>query len=866
MADGYYEFINLAAGDYYVIIATPSDSEVTLPNIGDELNDSDITGSQAAGSSDIVTIGLGITPFTTDGGYYFNGSIGNRTWYDFKMDGLFDDEAGVSFVDVNLRRADGTLVATTFTDFMPGLGDGFYMLQDVTPGEYYIEFVNFDGYQYTFSDQGSDDMLDSDVTGAFGLGTTDLFVLLSGQDRDDIDAGLAFPPGSVGDFVWADENTNGLQDSGEPGIPNVAVSIFNAATDELIGSTLTGLDGRYTIPNIQPGTYYMEFDRPQGFLNTIVNGSDASLNSDVTDFALNRTDNFMVGFATDVVDIDAGFFQPSSLGDFVWEDLNENGLQDAGEPGVAGVVVELFRNLPFPIMTTTTDANGRYSFTDLTPGLYSLAFELPMGFEFTTSNVGNDESIDSDVNAAGTTALILLAYNVNLDDRDAGIRPISGNRVISTIWEDLNQDGIRDADEPRMAGVEVMVMDHQGTMMEMLMTDSHGLVSYEVDQTDGTSIRVLPPAGYVFTSQDMGSDDSVDSDVDADGYSNLMAPNSSTRDVDAGVVAIGGLVVDVWHDADADGIKDAMEPGLAGVEVSLVNRAGDIAMTGVSRLIAGGHAAVVFDNLPLGDYRITVDYQDDMVVTRQRSADQAFYFDGLGAATDWISLTVGSASRDLDLGMYHGGTIESTVWTDKDNDGQRDAIESGKRAIYATLVDVETRRQVTTITNGDGIARWSGLQRGEYFVNYYSTEGLVFTTADRGDDQTDSDVTGANGLGTTDTYLIPHNYTTVHIAAGLAVENDIADSQQLMVARSQDETVAVRMYPNPAQDYLTIETDQADTVSDYAYVIYTASGERVQEGTTKSGELLDISNLQPGLYSVGVEINGDIQVQLIIKM
>ncbi len=64
---------------------------------------------------------------------------------------------------------------------------------------------------------------------------------------------------------------------------------------------------------------------------------------------------------------DAGLYQTASLGDFVWNDLNANGIQEAGEPGINGVTVELFNGSGVSQGTTTTAGGGLYSFTGLIP-------------------------------------------------------------------------------------------------------------------------------------------------------------------------------------------------------------------------------------------------------------------------------------------------------------------------------------------------------------------------------------------------------------------------------------------------------------------------------------------------------------------
>ncbi|MFO1194043.1 MAG: SdrD B-like domain-containing protein [Rhodoferax sp.] len=124
------------------------------------------------------------------------------------------------------------------------------------------------------------------------------------------------------------------------------------------------------------------------------------------------------------------------MGDRVWYDKNANGIQDQGEAGVAGVRVELRSNGVNGVdggtvlATTTTDANGNYLFTNLTPGGYHIDIDestLPSGFIFTKSNIGSDAA-DSDVRSSASQPLIWgIMDNTTLvageDDRswDAGV-------------------------------------------------------------------------------------------------------------------------------------------------------------------------------------------------------------------------------------------------------------------------------------------------------------------------------------------------------------------------------------------------------------------------------------------------------------
>ena len=123
----------------------------------------------------------------------------------------------------------------------------------------------------------------------------------------------------------------------------------------------------------------------------------------------------------------------AALGDRVWFDTNSNGIQDAGEPGVAGVTVELLDGSGNPIDSdpttsgvqptiTVTDGVGRYGFSGLAAGTYQVRFSnLPAGYSFTTADQGANNDLDSDVNNAGLTPVITLAANQTDLSWDAGL-------------------------------------------------------------------------------------------------------------------------------------------------------------------------------------------------------------------------------------------------------------------------------------------------------------------------------------------------------------------------------------------------------------------------------------------------------------
>ncbi len=111
----------------------------------------------------------------------------------------------------------------------------------------------------------------------------------------------------------------------------------------------------------------------------------------------------------------------ASIGDFVWNDLNADGVQNAGEPGIPGVTVFLTDCYGQILGSTTTDANGYYIFTNLTPGDYRVEFVAPSGMVFTLQNVGDDMT-DSDADlTTGITNCTTLDAGENDMTWDAGL-------------------------------------------------------------------------------------------------------------------------------------------------------------------------------------------------------------------------------------------------------------------------------------------------------------------------------------------------------------------------------------------------------------------------------------------------------------
>ena len=111
------------------------------------------------------------------------------------------------------------------------------------------------------------------------------------------------------------------------------------------------------------------------------------------------------------------------ISDRVSTDTNGNGIQDAGEPGLAGVTVNVRRATDNTVAgTATTNASGLWSVSGLAPGDYYVEFVPLSGYGFTQPDQGGNDATDSDANTTtGRTATTTLSSGETDTTWDAGL-------------------------------------------------------------------------------------------------------------------------------------------------------------------------------------------------------------------------------------------------------------------------------------------------------------------------------------------------------------------------------------------------------------------------------------------------------------
>jgi SdrD B-like domain/Secretion system C-terminal sorting domain len=789
---GAYTFSGLAAGNYLLVFPTISGYFPSPANLGgDDTKDSDIDPN--TGKVCGVSLSAGQNRTDVDAGYCPTTlALGDRVFFDLNNNGYREDaEGGIQGVVLNLYRdanndnvADGAAIATTTTDV-----NGSYRFDGLLPGNYIVGAVIPASYASSTTNGGDpDNDIDRDDNGINVVGTEvrglaititgGAETLESGNYNHTYDFGFYQPLGSIGDFVWNDLNANGVQDSGEPGLQGVTITLTKPGG--VTETATTDANGFYQFTGLPAGNYIVSFPPSiAGFTPTPRDlGGDDTKDSD-PDASGNVT--VTLGLGQNNNTIDAGYCPTTLvLGNTVWQDNNNNGVKEAGEPVLGGVAVNLYKddnndNIPdgAPISTTTTNAAGIYSFSNLVPGNYIVGIVIPAGFVPSAVNGGDpDNNIDNDNNGVTSAGGILRSQTVTLTgngEPDVAVDGDgrNGNQTVDFglyklgsigdfVWFDANGNGAQDAGENGVSNITVTLYNAAGAPIATTTTDGNGAYNFANLPAGTYSVGFTLPTDFVFTTKDATADDK---DSDADPVTGrtgaiVLAAGQSIITVDAGIkqatapkASVGDFV---WNDLDGDGFQDPGEPGIPGVTVRLFNAATNtIVATTTTDQFGNYH----FGDLNPGSYFIVVTKPVGYDFTGKdlNSNDVKDSDVGTNGITTPFALLAGENNTTIDAGLKststNTGKIGNYVWIDEDKDGIQDTNENGVGGVLVTLYDGAGSAIATTTTNAVGFYQFTNLAAGTYSVGFSNLPPFyVFSPKDAGaNDALDSDADQATG-------------------------------------------------------------------------------------------------------------------------
>ncbi|MEM1332950.1 MAG: SdrD B-like domain-containing protein, partial [Actinomycetota bacterium] len=680
-ADGEYVATGLPDGDYRVDVVTS-----TVPAGMDNTFDADDgvvgDGGTDPDSSSTVTLPGATDDRAQDFGYAGTGSIGDLVYFDRDGDGTRDtpaDEPGIAGVELTLTFAgtDGVLGTPDDIQIVQDAdADGGYDFDGLPAGDYTVEVT--DGLP-----SGANNTDDPDLPGASpDVGDSISSVTLgAGEDNDLQDFGYDVNAG-LGDRVWWDFDRDGVQDTGEPGVEGVEITVtflgadqtFGTADDEVFTDT-TDASGNWFVDDIPEGDYRIEIT------DGVDAGFDNTFDPDTGPPGADGVATLLGHTGLDVAQ-DFGIAGDSSIGDTVWLDLDGDGTVNGQEVGLEGVVVELTWLGPDGVPSsddqtfrTTTGPNGDYLFPGLPAGQYTVTVDpdgdtLPEGLSPSFDRDGTTVSPD------GTTPVTLPAATA-VDDVDFGYRGTSS--IGDTVFFDRDRDRTQsdapgtDDDEPGLPGVDVTLTwagedGTLGTADDTQFTTTTG--------PDGDYLFDGLPAGeyvvdVVGATLPTALTNTVDEDGDDDGSTPVtlgVGDDHLTADFGyAGTATIGDLV---WLDLNGDGVQDGDEPGVPGQTVRLDGPSGTLTTT------TGPDGSYSFDNLPDGTYTVTVvgGIVDEAVNTIDFDSPL-----GTGDSTSSVTIAGGVSNDQQDFGYQGSAALGDTIWFDVDADGVDDGAATEPR-------------------------------------------------------------------------------------------------------------------------------------------------------------------------------------------
>ena len=681
------------------------------------------------------------------------GTIGDFVWFDTNRNGIQEaGEPGLNGIRLFLESG-GSLLATTTTGPHPiGGTPGYYQFPGVCAGEYTVTVDASTvpaGYVATLKDVG-DDTLDNDSDG----GPVLVVLPIDGASDQTIDFGFMSPcTGKIGDFVWNDLNRDGVQDPGEPGIAGISVHLIEGNQTAITDGT-----GFYQFTGLCAGTYHVEVVTPPvGLVPSPSLVGDPATDSNGSPTSTVLTDDNTTDFT-----LDFGYYAPCTgeIGNFVWLDIDRDGRQDVGETGIQGVTVRLKTSGGIVIATAITDVNGYYLFQGLCGGDYIVEVEpasVPPTLSPSPSLVGTP---DLDSNGSPTT--VALPPNGSDLTIDFGYMPPCTGKIGDFVWNDLNRNGIQDAGEPGIAGVTLELRRVDNSLIGVTSTDATGYYLFQGLCADTYKVVVVPPAGYLATIANAGSDTAVDSNSNPS-LVVLPAHNSEDLTIDFGFYQVAALGDFVWYDTNVNGVQDGGEPGIAGVTVTL-RQCVTNALVGTTA--TNGAGFYLFSNLFPGCYYVQFATPAGHTPTAANVGGDAIDSDSVGGTTGDYTLAGGETNLTVDAGFYRLAALGDFVWKDTNSNGVQDAGEPGIQGVLVTLQRCDGTVVTTTNTDVNGKYLFSNLLPGCYRVAFATPAGMTASPANSGaNDALDSDSVG----GVTGNYTLVAGETNLTVDAGFYV-------------------------------------------------------------------------------------------------
>ena len=680
-ANGNYSFDNLPDGTYSVKVV--KDGALT-----DLEQTEDPDGTKDSASEPIVLNEDNPTKKNVNFGYVPDYFIKGTIYRDGNRSGALDtDEKLYEGVTVNLVDADGTVVATTTTD-----ADGSYSFDKLPAGTYSVTVVQ-DGPIAGLEQTGDPDDTKDNASEPITLNNVN-------PSTTDVNFGY-IADNSLSGTVYRDDSRNGDQDGTEPGYSGVTVQLLDASGN-VVATTTTDANGTYSFSKLPDGTYSVKVVK-DGELADTEQTEDPDATKD------NASEPVTLGEDNPTKDhIDFGYVPDYSIHGLVYRDGDRNETHGATEKGYANQTVELRDKDGKVVATTTTDANGAYSFSKLPAGDYTVKVVKDGAL------TDLDQTEDPDSTKDSASGVISLG-NDHRTETDVNFGYIANNSINGAIYRDGDRDGRKGGTEGRYSGVTVQLLDKDGKVIATTTTDKDGKYSFEHLPAGTYSVKVVKDGALADADQTGDPDNKLDN---ASEPITLNEDNPTKGDVDFGYVPNNTITGTVYRDDNRDKTINGDEPGLERVSVQLLDEDGNVLQT----LDTAADGTYAFQHLPDGTYTVKV-VRSSAIKDYDQTEDPDATVDDTSAV-----YTMGpghSLQENVNFGYVPDYSIAGRVYRDADKSGSYTDGEETFSGVTVDLLDKEGNVVGTTTTDADGTYSFTKLPAGTYRVKVHPDGDLA---------------------------------------------------------------------------------------------------------------------------------------------
>lgn len=630
---------------------------------------------------------------------------------------------------------------------------------------HFADFTGSDIFYDSFNDklQASGLTLPGDdyVGGLIGgttVNTTPVPVLTAGA----FTGGQQTPlPITLEGTVYVDSDLDNVPRTGDQGIAGVQLTLLNYNGTSYVPTgvtTTSDASGNYKITGVLPGQYEIVETQPNGYFPVGSSPGNVGGATDGTATDAHTLSHIVVLGGDDVVQNDFSQALPNSISGHVRIDNGGDCQTSANATPIAGVVVQLLDANGHLLSTTTTNATGYYSFTDLAPGTYAVRKQTPTGYFDDDDHVGSVGGTLAGLN--NITGIALTSATNGIDYDFCEVLPVSISGHVRT---DVGGDCQTNPNSTPIAGVSVQLLDANGNVLKTTTTDVQGAYSFAGLPPATYGVHVVTPTGYFADDDHVGSAGGTSVDVSTLGS---VALTSGAKGIDydfceALPVSISGHV---RADNGGDCQTNPNDTPIAGVTVQLLDANGNV----LQSTTTDANGAYRFQGLPPATYGVHAVPPAGYVADDDHVGSAGGSIVNITTLGN-VALTSGTNGTDYDFCEVQPASLSGVVRVDQNGDCDVNPNDPPLAGVTVQLLDASGTVIATTVTNANGVYTFSGLMPGQYSVHKIPPAGYF-------DDDAHVGTAGGNIASLDDV-------TSITLASGTnATGYDFCEAQPVSIA------------------------------------------------------------------------------------